>query len=77
MSEMEKKISLGEERSSAYRWAEQIEEILAEYRLYLVSQEKSDNTIEKYIRDVKRLLMYTGRERPQREMVLAYKSSLK
>ena len=38
---------------------------------------KSGNTIEKYIRDVKRFLLHAGSERPEREMVLAYKSSLK
>ena len=55
----------------------EIERILGDYRLHLENQEKSVNTIEKYVRDVKRFLIYAGTERPGREKVLEYKNSLK
>ena len=48
----------------------EIERILGDYRLHLENQEKSVNTIEKYVRDVKRFLIYAGTERPGREKVL-------
>ena len=55
----------------------ELAEALAAYRHYLVSQEKSANTIEKYLRDVKRFLRSVKTLKPDREMVLAYKEKLK
>lgn len=57
---------------------EQIEILrtLQDYRIYLESQEKSPNTIEKYIRDVKRFLNHIGTLNPKREVVLNYKNEL-
>ena len=81
MNELDQKRNSGGAREFGWErepeWRTKVGDILGEYRLHLVSQEKSGNTIEKYIRDVKRFLLYAGSERPEREMVLAYKSSLK
>lgn len=81
MNELDQKRNSGGAREFGWErepeWRTKVRDILGEYRLHLVSQEKSGNTIEKYIRDVKRFLLYAGSERPEREMVLAYKSSLK
>ena len=55
---------------------EKMEELLSSYRSHLENQEKSANTIEKYVRDVRNFLIYTGMETPPKELVLKYKSSL-
>lgn len=56
---------------------EKLEEILELYRRHLEDQEKSANTIAKYVRDVRNFLIYAGMEKPPKELVLKYKSSLK
>lgn len=56
---------------------ENMEELLSAYRSYLENQEKSANTIEKYVRDVRSFLSFTGMENPPKELVLQYKHGLK
>lgn len=50
--------------------------IIDDFRKNLVLQEKSAATIEKYIRDVKALLIYTQGEAVTKEIVIAYKKHL-
>lgn len=50
--------------------------IIDNFRKYLVLQEKSTATIEKYIRDVKVFLIYTQGEVITKEIVIAYKNHL-
>ena len=48
------------------------------YRAYLLDEERSPATVEKYLRDVKRFLEYTGNEQQlDKEMVREYKQRLK
>lgn len=54
-----------------------LENILSAYRAELIRQEKSSNTIEKYLRDVKKFLLYAGEEFPSKEIILDYKAKLK
>ena len=58
-------------------WDTRLNGILADYRRYMENQEKSRNTIEKYLRDVRRFLMYACCEYPEREVILRYKAGLK
>ena len=51
--------------------------LIFEYERYLIRNEKSRNTIEKYIFEAKRLMEYTGREKPTGEQLAAYKEELK
>ena len=46
---------------------------LKEYEIYLLEREFSMNTVQKYVRDVKKYLKYTGTEEPDRMMTLQYK----
>lgn len=46
------------------------------FELYLKSEEKSDNTIEKYIRDVRAFANYIGDFEVAKEKVIAYKNKL-
>lgn len=46
------------------------------YRAYLTQEEKSELTIEKYIRDVRHFLGWLGDEQLTKERVLAYKAAL-
>lgn len=48
--------------------------IIDDFRKNLELQEKSAATIEKYIRDVKALLIYTQGEAVTKEIVIAYKN---
>lgn len=50
--------------------------IIAKFRIYLQNEEKSTNTIEKYIRDVKAFADYTNNLDVTKEMVIAYKNKL-
>lgn len=50
--------------------------IIDDFRKNLELQEKSAATIEKYIRDVKALLIYTQGEAVTKEIVIAYKKHL-
>ncbi len=46
------------------------------FKRYLVSQEKSGATVEKYIRDVRVFAEFLGNSKPTRETVIAYKIHL-
>lgn len=50
--------------------------IIAKFRIYLQNEEKSTNTIEKFIRDVKAFADYTNNLDVTKEMVIAYKNKL-
>lgn len=53
------------------------QEIIAEFKIHLQNEEKSKNTIQKYIRDVKALMEFTGGNEITKETVIAYKEHLK
>lgn len=46
------------------------------YEIYLKNEEKSQNTILKYIRDIKRLKLYLNNKRINKEVLIAYKNNL-
>ena len=46
------------------------------YEMYLKNEEKSQNTILKYIRDIKRLKLYLNNKRINKEVLIAYKNNL-
>ena len=50
--------------------------ILPEFKKYLILEEKSQATIEKYLRDVKAFLKYAGDEAITKESVVEYKNYL-
>ena len=52
------------------------ESIISSFKTYLQNEEKSTNTIEKYIRDVKAFADYTNSLNVTKEMVIAYKNKL-
>ncbi len=53
------------------------EEQLGRYRLHLIEEERSPNTIEKYVRDVRALFAYyPGQPKLSKDMVLDYKRTL-
>ena len=49
---------------------------IAAFAVFLKSEEKSENTVEKYIRDVKAFATYVGIAEITRETVIAYKNKL-
>ena len=49
---------------------------IAAFAVYLKSEEKSENTIEKYIRDVRAFAAYMGNAEITKEAVIAYKNKL-
>ena len=49
---------------------------IAAFAVYLKSEEKSDNTVEKYIRDVRAFSAYVGEAEITKETVIAYKNNL-
>ena len=49
---------------------------IAAFAVYLESEEKSENTVEKYIRDVKTFSIYIGEAEITKETVIAYKNKL-
>ena len=49
---------------------------LENFKQYLVSQEKSRATVEKYVRDVRMFAEFLGNSKPTRETVIAYKIHL-
>ena len=49
---------------------------IAAFSTYLKSEEKSENTIEKYIRDVRAFTVYINGAEVTKEMVIAYKNKL-
>ena len=50
--------------------------MIGDFKSYLRSDEKSDNTIEKYIRDVKAFCMFTGSGEINKSVVMGFKASL-
>ena len=52
------------------------EKQIAAFAVYLKSEEKSENTVEKYIRDVRAFYAYVGETEITKEMVIAYKNKL-
>lgn len=52
------------------------EEIITNFQKHLREEEKSENTIEKYIRDVTAFMVYLGGGAINKESVIAYKSKL-
>lgn len=51
-------------------------EMIADFFLYLKSEEKSENTIQKYLRDVQEFATYLSGARVTKEAVIAYKGKL-
>lgn len=49
---------------------------IAAFAVYLKSEEKSENTVEKYIRDVRAFFDYTNGTEITKETVIAYKNKL-
>ena len=52
------------------------ESIISKFKTYLQNEEKSTNTIEKYMRDVKAFAVYANSFAVTKEMVIAYKNDL-
>lgn len=52
------------------------EKQIAAFAVYLKSEEKSENTVEKYIRDARAFLAYVGKAEITKETVIAYKNKL-
>lgn len=52
-------------------------ELLENYRNYLLSEEKGTATVEKYLRDMGKLVDYAGGRALDRELVITYKNTLK
>ena len=52
------------------------EEIIKRFKTYLCEEEKSENTKEKYIRDVRAFAEYVGDKEITKEIVIAYKQNL-
>lgn len=50
--------------------------MIGEFKEYLISEERSPITIEKYIRDVRAFSVFTGNSEITKETVIAYKKSL-
>jgi len=55
---------------------EQTQDLLLKFRGYLILEEKSANTIEKYLRDIHLFFEYLGAKPLTKEAVIAYKSVL-
>ncbi len=52
------------------------EKILKDFRMYLFEEEKSDNTIDKYMRDVKSFMDWVAGKELDKATVLAYKKEI-
>lgn len=52
------------------------EETIAEFRIYLKGEEKSKNTIEKYMRDIRAFTEFVAEREITKEMVIAFKQRL-
>jgi integrase/recombinase XerD len=46
------------------------------FRKHLINEERSENTVEKYIRDITAFMKWTGGKKLTKELILEYKSSL-
>ena len=53
------------------------DELLENYRIYLYEQEKGKATIEKYMRDLDKLLQYAAGRKVDKPLVIGYKEYLK
>ena len=53
------------------------EEIIQKFEHYLREEEKSENTIEKYLRDVRAFMAFVGESEITKETVIAYKNQLR
>lgn len=51
-------------------------ELIKNFEIYLYEEERSENTIEKYLRDVKTFSAYAGNRELQKSDILAYKKHL-
>lgn len=49
---------------------------LRKYEMYLLEEEKSENTIEKYIRDIRKFIMFINEDEIRKSDVIAFKNSL-
>ena len=52
------------------------DEVVNSFRIYLYEEEKSDNTIEKYMRDIRFFREWLGGKDIDKSVVLAYKKEL-
>lgn len=52
------------------------EEMMNEFEKYLVNEEKSKNTVEKYLRDLRSFKEFTGNNEVNKETVIRYKENL-
>ena len=50
------------------------EETINAFREYLVLEEKSTATVEKYLRDVRAFRLFTGQQAVTKERMMAYKN---
>lgn len=53
------------------------QKIITQFKIHLQNEEKSNNTIEKYIRDVSAFSEFVGSRAITKETVIAYKEHLK
>ena len=51
--------------------------IINRFKSYLIENEKTSTTIEKYIREVKRLLIFLNNREPTKSLLLEYREILK
>ena len=51
-------------------------ELIENFKIYLIEEEKSKNTIEKYIRDITFFMMWLGTQEITKILVLEYKKKL-
>lgn len=51
-------------------------DLLKDFEAYLLSEEKSRSTLEKYIRDIRKFIAFVDNRPLDKQLVLAYKSSL-
>ena len=51
-------------------------EVLKRFEQYLKNEEKSENTVEKYLRDVRSFIAFLGENEATKETVIAYKNRL-
>ena len=52
------------------------EAMVEDYRIYLIEEEKSHSTIEKYIRNIRKFMVYTGGKEIDKSLVVSYKEGL-
>ena len=52
-------------------------DILCQFKEHLILEERSENTIEKYIRDIKAFMAYSNGSEITKELAITYKNKLK